>query len=142
MRLVLSVSLILLCCNGAAVADPQITQALNSLRAESGRAPLRYSEILERAAARHANDMAQNSVFSHTGSDGSNVSSRVGDTGYGWCVVAENIARGQRDLEEVMQAWDASPGHRKNMMSREVSEFALVQRDDFVWVMVLAAPGC
>ncbi|MFK7763080.1 MAG: CAP domain-containing protein [Roseobacter sp.] len=125
-----------------AASDPQMTQALNTLRSENSLEAVAFSAPLEVAAQRHANDMAQAGIFSHTGSDGSDVSRRVSDTGYAWCVVAENIAKGQQSLEEVMQAWAASPGHRRNMLSDEVTEFALVLGEDDIWVMVLAAPGC
>lgn len=123
-------------------SDPQMTQALNALRSENRLAPVAFSVPLETAAQRHAQDMAQAEIFSHTGSDGSDVSQRVSDTGYGWCVVAENIAKGQQSLAEVMQAWADSPGHRRNMLSDEVTEFALVLGQEDIWVMVLAAPGC
>ena len=127
---------------GQVAADPGMTQALNTLRAENDRAPVSYSETLEKAAKRHADDMDRAGLFSHTGSDGSDVGARVSDAGYGWCVVAENIAKGQLNLAEVMQAWAESPGHRRNMLSREVTEFALIEGAGKTWVMVLAAPGC
>ncbi len=125
-----------------AAADPQMTQTLNSFRAENGRTPLAYPQVLEGAALRHAKDMAQAGIFSHSGSDGSDVADRVGDAGYGWCFVAENIAKGQVSLSEVMADWAASPGHRRNMLASDADEFALVHGADNIWVMVLAAPGC
>ncbi len=128
--------------SGQVVADPQMTQALNGFRAENNRAPVSFSDTLEQAALRHADDMVRAGIFSHTGSDGSDVAARVSSVGYGWCVVAENIAKGQRDLAEVMKAWAESPGHRRNMLSADVTEFALVEGDDNTWVMVLARPGC
>jgi uncharacterized protein YkwD len=123
-------------------ADPQATAALNAFRTEQEHVPLVYSDALERAARSHAEDMARNDFFSHTGSDGSEVSDRVSAAGYRWCIVAENIAKGQIDLIEVMQAWADSPGHRRNMLSAEVTQFAVARGPDFLWVMVLAAPGC
>jgi uncharacterized protein YkwD len=125
-----------------AQADGASTRALNALRVENGRAPLAYSQMLQNAATRHADDMARRQFFSHTGSDGSDVAERVTKSGYRWCVVAENIAQGQRSLPEVMEDWYASPPHRQNMMSREVTEFALVQGPEYIWVMVLAATDC
>ena len=116
--------------------------ALNALREENEQPPLIFSEILETAALRHARDMAQKDFFSHTGSDGSDVADRVRRAGYNWCTVAENIAQGQMDLEEVMEDWANSPGHLRNMLSADVTEFALVEGDNAIWVMVLAAPGC
>ena len=125
-----------------AAADAQKTKALNSVRASAGLSALRYSSTLEAAAVRHANDMLRARFFSHTGSDGSSVAQRVARAGYSWCFVAENIAQGQPSLSQVMKAWAASPAHRANMLSREVTEFALVQGDGYIWVMVLARPGC
>ncbi|WP_300032199.1 CAP domain-containing protein [uncultured Roseobacter sp.] len=126
----------------SASANTVAAQALNSLRADAGLDAVRFSVQLESAAEAHATDMAQGGFFEHTGSDGSDVAARVSRTGYGWCIVAENIAKGQADLDEVMRAWAGSDGHRRNMLSREVSEFALVQGPDLIWVMVLARPGC
>lgn len=139
-RFMVAVSLILT--PPSAVANPQMTRAINDLRAANDLEALQFSNALEAAAARHAKDMAQADMFSHTGSDGSDVGSRVTDAGYGWCVAAENIAQGQRDLAEVMKAWADSPGHRRNMLSPEVTEFAVVEGANYIWVMVLAAPGC
>lgn len=126
----------------AAASDPAATQALNTYRAENGRAPLAYSSVLQTAAEAHAQDMAARVFFDHRGSDGTDVGMRVAQQGYGWCFVAENIAKGQASLGEVMQAWAASQGHRRNMLARQAQEFALVEAPGRIWVMVLAAPGC
>ncbi|MDW3222710.1 MAG: CAP domain-containing protein [Paracoccaceae bacterium] len=126
----------------AACADPVALQSINDYRALNDRAPLTYSTELEAAALAHATDMAQSGLFDHMGSDGSDVAQRVSRQGYGWCIVAENIAKGQQSMPEVMQDWSESPGHRRNMLSREVSQFALVEGPDQIWVMVLATPGC
>lgn len=125
-----------------ASADPQKTSALNAIRAAGGVSAVTYSDRLQQAAQTHADDMLQARLFSHTGSDGSDVGARVSRTGYGWCVVAENIAQGHRNLQEVMEAWTASPGHYANMISPEVTEFAVVEGGGYIWVMVLARPGC
>lgn len=141
MRLIYSF-LVLLTSTGMAGADSAALQALNTYRSGEGRAPVAYSTELEAAAQSHALDMARSGFFDHTGSDGSSVAQRVSRLGYGWCIVAENIAKGQQSLSEVMQAWADSPGHKRNMLSTEVTEFALVEEGDYIWVMVLAAPGC
>ena len=118
------------------------TSSINALRADRHLPELRYSKKLEKAARRHAEDMAKNSFLSHTGSDGSGVGDRVRRSGYGWCTAAENIASGQPTLADVMQSWTTSQGHRKNMLHKAVSEFALARGPGNIWVMVLAHPGC
>ncbi|KIC35221.1 CAP domain-containing protein [Leisingera sp. ANG-M7] len=115
---------------------------LNGLRAGSGLPPLAYSAGLEKAALAHAGDMARKGFFSHTGSSGSTLETRLTRAGYGWCAAAENIAKGQPGLTEAMASWQASRGHRRNMLSREVTEFAIARGAGNIWVMVLARPGC
>jgi len=122
------------------VADPTATRAVNDLRASAGKAAVAYSPNLERAAQAHARDMARRGFFAHQGSNGSSVSDRVTAQGYKWCFVAENIAKGQRDLRQVMQSWTTSKGHYKNMVHRSVREFGLARAKGNIWVMVLASP--
>lgn len=127
----------------AGAAEPEeAARALNALRAEKNRPPLGWSAGLQRAAAAHAQDMAARGYFSHQGADGSSAGTRARAAGYGWCFVAENIAKGQPDLASVMAAWDASRGHRKNMLARDAQEFALARAPGNIWVMLLARPGC
>lgn len=125
-----------------ASADPAALAAVNALRAEAGRASLSYSPALEAIAAGHARDMAARGFFSHTGSDGSSLADRARQGGYGFCFVAENIAKGQPDLPGVMAAWAASAGHRRNMLDRRAAEIGLARGRGNLWVMVLGAAGC
>ncbi|WP_340289013.1 CAP domain-containing protein [Sulfitobacter pontiacus] len=121
-------------------ADPQAVQMLNAMRAQQGVAPLSYAPRLEAAARAHALDMARHGYFSHTGRDGSGVGDRVRAQGYRWCYVAENLAKGQGDLTQVMRGWAQSAPHYRNMMSRNATGFGLFQGPDRNWAMVLAAP--
>jgi uncharacterized protein YkwD len=114
---------------GGAAEPEAAARALNALRAEKNRPPLGWSAELEQAAAAHARDMAARGYFSRA-------------AGYGWCFVAENIAKGQPDLASVLSAWQGSRGHRRNMLSRDVQEFALARAPGNIWVMLLARPGC
>lgn len=121
-------------------ADPAATQIINDIRKDKRRKPLRYSTQLEQVAAGHAAEMASNGYFSHTGANGSSVGDRTTSQGYKWCFVAENIAQGQRSLEEVMAAWTSSKGHYKNMIHKKAREFGLARGASNTWVMVLADP--
>lgn len=123
-----------------ALANPQATAILNDMRADKRRAPVAYSKTLEHVAAGHARDMGANGYFSHTGANGSSVGDRVKAQGYQWCFVAENIAKGQRDLTAAMAGWKSSKGHYKNMMHKKAAQFGVAQGPGNLWVMVLAAP--
>ncbi|MDG1450391.1 MAG: CAP domain-containing protein [Ascidiaceihabitans sp.] len=123
-----------------AFSDPAATLIINEIRKEKRRKVIRYSPQLEAVAAAHANDMASQGYFSHTGANGSSIGDRTTAQGYKWCFVAENIARGQQSLVEVMAGWKASKGHYKNMTHKKAGEFGLARGPDNYWVMVLAAP--
>ncbi|MCZ0813332.1 MAG: CAP domain-containing protein [Pseudomonadota bacterium] len=115
---------------------------INGARAEAGAGAVTPSAQLKMAAEAHARDLAASGAFSHQGSDGGQVGTRVRRAGYNYCFVAENLARGQGSLEAVLKGWMGSKGHRRNMLSREAREFALVRGPGNLWVMVLGRAGC
>ena len=127
---------------GPAMADPSARAAVNAYRADNGRAGLSYSDELHAIALAHARDMAQGGFFDHTGSDGSGLAERLRAGNYSSCFAAENIAKGQKTLEAVMQSWAGSAGHRRNLIHRKATEFGLARAPGDIWIMVLAAPGC
>jgi uncharacterized protein YkwD len=87
-----------------------------------------------------------NATRAEAGSGAVAVNDAVGDRvrrqGYGFCFVAENIAKGQGSLERVLNGWLASPGHRRNILASQAREFGLVRGPGNLWVMVLGKPGC
>lgn len=131
----------------AAIAEPagglsaSIAPEINAFRAANGKAPLAADARLARTAQAHADDMARNAYFSHTGQDGSSVGDRVKRQGYGFCFVAENIAQGQEGALQALAGWQKSPGHRKNLLSGNAIHFGMAQSGES-WVMVLGKTGC
>ncbi|KAI9906358.1 hypothetical protein PsorP6_003192 [Peronosclerospora sorghi] len=96
---------------------------VNKERALAGVPALCMNKKLQAAAQRHSNDMAEKNFMGHGGSDGSTVSQRIAEAGYGWDAVAENVAAGQENVTTVMQSWMDSPGHRENILNREYTMF-------------------
>lgn len=100
---------------------------------------LQWDKALEKAAQKHANDMARKKFFSHTGSDQSSVSKRVEREKFEWSIVGENIAMGHMDEETVVNGWMNSPGHCKNIMNPEFKYMGVaVSSDGKYWVQVFA----
>jgi uncharacterized protein YkwD len=99
--------------------------------------PLEWSEQLEKAASKHADDMLRNNYFSHTGSDKSVVDDRVENTGYQWTAIGENIAKGQKNAEDVVAGWKNSPGHCSNIMDAGFAEMGAAHKGSY-WVLVFA----
>ncbi len=89
-------------------------------------APLTWNAKLTQAAEGHSQDMVANKFFSHTGSNGSTLSTRVNATGYVWGGLGENIAAGYIGIDSVMAGWVASDGHCANLMNPNFKEVGLV----------------
>ncbi|MFP8902688.1 CAP domain-containing protein [Streptomyces atacamensis] len=98
-------------------AARQVLRLVNAERTKAGCRPLTADERLARAARTYAGTMAERGVLSHVGPDGSTMASRVEAAGYSWSALAENIARGQKTPEQVMNGWMNSPGHRRNILN-------------------------
>lgn len=96
---------------GAAAAVVALT---NDARVAAGCAPLRTDARITTAAQAHSTDMAEKGYFDHNSPDGRDPGDRMVAAGYP-TPGGENIARGQRDAAEVVQAWLDSPGHRRNI---------------------------
>ena len=135
-------------------ASSRVLELVNAARSRprkcgSGRfaatAPLTLDATLGRAAGTHARDMARRGVLSHEGSDGSTVGDRVTRAGYPWRSVAENIASGQKDADDVVRTWLESPGHCANLMNPDMRDMGVAyafdasSTDGIYWVQVFAA---
>lgn len=112
---------------------------INAQRTAQGLPVVREDARLSRAARAHAADMAAKGYFSHTGANGSRFFERAADAGYS-CAASENIAQGQRTDGGVMASWMASPGHRRNILAADVTEFG-IGRVDNTWVQMFGR-GC
>ncbi|KAJ9087152.1 hypothetical protein DSO57_1036068 [Entomophthora muscae] len=96
---------------------------VNRVRAKTGARALRINDKLMTAAQRHSQDQANSRQMSHTGSDGSDISTRVNRVQYQYRAIAENVAYNQRSVSEVMTSWINSPGHYANLINPQYQDF-------------------
>jgi uncharacterized protein YkwD len=119
---------------------------LNAYRSQHGLGSVVLNEKLSAASKVHADDLARHGNISHTGSDGSGHGERLQRQDYDFSIAAENVATGQTSWEIVFKAWQDSPGHNKNLLLPDVTDFgiALVYEPKTMyqtyWSMVVAAP--
>ncbi|MGA5303455.1 CAP domain-containing protein [Nucisporomicrobium flavum] len=120
----------------AAAARPTTEQVLmddviartNEERALAGCAPLGVEQELMVASVRQSHYMAATGDFGHIGWRGSTFQTRSRAAGYPY-VAGENIAWGFTSPAEVVDAWMASPEHRRNILNCDARSFgAGVQR--------------
>ena len=129
------------------VVGAEALQAVNRLRREHGREPVRLDPHLQAAAQAHAEDLLRRSYYDHRSPEGSTPASRARTAGFApRGVVAENIAKGLFAPGETVERWMASPGHRKNMLLRRVTVTGLgvavgpgeFECFDVLWVQLFA----
>lgn len=122
-----------------ASGDQVIGTLLNQERAAQGLQAVGQHPVLVDVAAGHARDMAQGNFMSHTGSDGSSLADRLRRAGFCYRAANENVAMGYRDPAHAMAGWFASPGHRRNALSGDVTHFVFAQSARS-YVLVMARP--
>lgn len=125
------------------VSAVDTARMVNDLRAENGLPPVTHDRTLTEIAEHQAGVMASRQTMSHT--VGGQFSARVEDGGYRAAAAAENIAAGFPNLERVMPVWEASPGHRANLLDTRVTEFGIgaARAEDgrIYWAIVLGQPA-
>ncbi|MEM7101636.1 MAG: CAP domain-containing protein [Bacteroidota bacterium] len=101
---------------------------------------LKWNGTLQKIAHTHSLDMARMKKMSHSGSDGSDVDERLDNGGYNWMGYGENVAFGQRTIQEVFSGWIESPPHCRNIMNPALTEIGVSQAGLY-WTMILATPN-
>lgn len=119
----------------------EVVARVNAQRQAAGLPPLRASRTLARVAQAHACDNAARGVYSHVGSDGSDLGTRLQRGGYALRVAAENTGLGFDEADRAVAFWMQSPKHRANILNARVTEIGvgLAQGARPSWVMVMAA---
>jgi stress response protein SCP2 len=103
----------------------EVVTVTNVERARHGLPAFTVDARLAAAAQDHSDDMVRRAFFSHANPDGAQVWDRARGRGYQYRKVAENIAAGQRSAAEVVAGWMDSPGHRANILDRELAQIGV-----------------
>lgn len=103
-----------------------IISATNVERKKIGIVELLKDPQLSKAAEVKLQDMFQKQYFQHVSPSGDSVSDVVRKAGYEYIVVGENLALGVFAGDaQVVAAWMASPGHKKNILDPRYQEIGL-----------------
>jgi len=126
----------------SSLVKEEVVRWTNIKRQEYGVSPLEQNSKLDYSAEIKAKDMFSKQYFEHESPDGQRVSDLVGDSGYEYIILGENLALGNfKDEEALLQAWMDSPGHRENILNPAYSEIGIsVIKGEFegrtVWIAV------
>jgi uncharacterized protein YkwD len=106
----------------------EVARLINDIRAVHGLPAMVYDEALALAAQGQANDCAQRGWCSHTGSDGSDVRTRVLRAGYdaaGWAECWAWAATPQSTIDMWMDEEPPNDPHRRTLLSTWVTEIGV-----------------
>jgi uncharacterized YkwD family protein/spore coat assembly protein SafA len=95
----------------------QVVTLVNQERAKAGLKPLASDSALSAMALDKAKDMYNKGYFDHTSPTYGSPFDMMKAYGIRYTYAGENIAKGQRTPQEVMNAWMNSAGHRQNILS-------------------------
>jgi uncharacterized YkwD family protein len=95
----------------------QVISLVNQERTKAGLKPVTSDAELTRMALDKAKDMYNNNYFDHTSPTFGSPFDMMKSYNISYRYAGENIAKGQRNPQEVMTAWMNSPGHRQNILS-------------------------
>ncbi|MBI5950671.1 MAG: hypothetical protein HY865_03340 [Chloroflexi bacterium] len=114
--------------DSARVTD--VIVAVNAYRAQNGLPAYILNEKLTQSAGAHANDMACNNFFTHTGSNGSTPPTRVAASGYSAALVTENVYGSYPPLsgQGAVDWWKndkTDVNHNLNLLSTTFTEFGV-----------------
>ena len=110
---------------GSAAEEAQVLAIVNTERAKAGCKPLAFNAKLTAAARKHSTDMQNRNYFSHDTPEGVEFATRISNEGYKWSGAAENIAKGQRNPQDVMASWMNSSGHRANILNCNLKDLGV-----------------
>ena len=123
-----------------------VIRLTNQKRLKRGLDPLTGDNLLHEAAQGHADEMDDlGRYLGHDSADGRDPGDRIDEVNYDWRAYRENVASGQRTAKEVVRAWMKSPGHRRNILSDDISEIGIGfavddQSGSAYWVQKFADP--
>ncbi|WP_034275697.1 CAP domain-containing protein [Haloechinothrix halophila] len=116
-----------------ASATDRVVRLVNEVRADHGCDAVTVDERIERAASKHSTDMAERNYFSHDTPEGVGFAERIEDEGYS-SPGAENIAKGYRTAEDVMDGWMNSDGHRANILNCDLNTIGIgLDTNGWLW---------
>jgi uncharacterized YkwD family protein len=108
----------------------QVIDLTNAERKKNGLPALKPHAELSNVARIKSEDMVNKNYFSHTSPTYGSPFEMMENFGIEYSTAAENIAAGQNSPQEVVQAWMESPGHRKNIMNKQVTHIGVGYAED------------
>ncbi len=105
--------------------EQSVINLVNKIRQENGLKPLTANWELSRVARYKSQDMADNGYFSHTSPTYGAPSTMIKNFGLSFRRSGENIAKGYRTPQAVVDGWMNSSGHRANILNAAYTQIGV-----------------
>ncbi len=105
--------------------EREVIRLDNEIRTSRGLPALKEDWELSRVARYKSQDMKDKGYFSHTSPTYGSPFDMMKKFGISYRAAAENIARGQRTPQEVVNAWMNSSGHRANILNGQYTKIGV-----------------
>jgi hypothetical protein len=116
----------------SSISSGKVIELTNKLRIESGISPLNISPQLSAAAQDKAQDLVKRNYWSHETPEGYPFWIFADKQGYDWIYLGENLAADFKTPEGIVNAWFASPSHRKNILNKNYQDIGVGISDNIV----------
>jgi uncharacterized protein YkwD len=108
----------------------ELLRLINEQRAAAGLPLLTEQAALTQAARRQAEDMANNDIRSHTGSDGSQPQSRAEEEGYVGTLKGEAAGINKLTPQDAVSSWMGSAPHRGIVLMADADQIGIAYAYD------------
>ena len=105
--------------------EQQVVDLVNKERAAAGLPALKVNTKLAGVAEKKAEDLRDKNYFDHQSPTYGSPFDMMKQFGISYTAAGENIAKGQRTPDEVMNGWMNSPGHRANILNANFTEIGV-----------------
>jgi len=138
----ITIALFLVAADEPTAVEKDVIAHVNVARKAADLNPVTADPILTKHMREYAAALAEKGELSHT--LGGKVGERATAAGYKWSNVGENVAAGQDDAKEVVEAWMNSEGHKANILNPKfvhIGVGTVVAADGIrYWSQMFAAP--
>ncbi|MFC3041244.1 CAP domain-containing protein [Virgibacillus xinjiangensis] len=110
--------------------EQEVVELTNQERAKQGLSPLKIDTELSKVAREKSRDMATSNYFAHNSPNYGSPFDMMKSFGIEYRTAGENIAKGQRTPEEVVNGWMNSEGHRANILNADYTHIGVGYVED------------
>ena len=105
--------------------EQEVIDLVNAIRRENGLGELRSNWELSRVARYKSQDMYDNRYFSHTSPTYGSPFNMIKNFGISYRTAGENIAKGYKTPQAVVDGWMNSSGHRANILNASFTQIGV-----------------